>query len=401
MVARRAILLALAAAALGSSLHADRARAATPFDQRAGVAFRIGGVRYGDDSAHWQAQFGPWDASHPHPRIISLYYRWDQLEPRPGVWNWGKLAASYADARRHGYFIILRVVTGRYAPSWIYTAGGVPSVRLWVPSTGSYSLRFPVVWTKPYRHLITLLARQIGAQLATTYTGSTATWSDYTAGVPIAAASDDGTEMPFHGAIFYNRKSRTVWDTVTPTPPPGETKQQLRASLTAHAWRLGAAHYLDAIPNAPVLLALGQVFKDSASHAMEMAQTMFDGTHAGHLVGMHTDFIPADGPDSDGNRVPVGPWSQELPKDASQLATIRSLGGSIAEQSASFAGETAHSYRHTFTDPVVAFTWAMRQDLEPNWSQFRFFEVSGGFGNTTIRDLLLNDVQPFLLAAHR
>jgi hypothetical protein len=393
---RVAAIIAMAAALCVAA----PAHAATPFGQRVGVAFRVGGGPHADDSAFWQAGFGPWDASHPHPRIVSLFLRWNQVEPQPGVWNWGALASSYADARLHGYFILLRVVTGHSAPSWIYEAGGVKSVTLYNPDTAAYDYRFPVVWSKPYRHLINLLAQQIGSVLQTRFAASSETWGDFTAGVPVAAASDSGTEMALRQRLFYNRRSRAVWNAVTPEPPKGESRMALRADLTARAWEKGTAHYLAAIPSAPVVLALGGMFRDHGAHATIMAHTLFTASNAGHLVGMHTNFIPKPGVTADATTVAVGTWAQRFPKDADQLKAIRRSGGSVALQSAAYGGATPHSYAGWFTDPRSAYLWSLRNDLEAHWSHVQFFETSGVFAVPAIRSVLLTEVQPALVAAH-
>jgi hypothetical protein len=396
----RTAAAALAIVVLAAVCPASPARAATPYDQRVGVALRIGGGPRGDDSAYWQAGFGPWDGAHAHPRIVSLFFRWNQVEPKPGTWDWGRLANSYADARAHGYFIILRVVTGHFAPSWIYTTAGVTGVTLYDPDSGAYDYRFPVVWSKPYRHQIALLAQEIGSLLQTRFPGSTETWGDYTAGVPVAAASDNGTEMALRQRLFYNKRSRAVWNAVTPEPPRGESKMRLRSDLTAGAWEKGVAHYLAAITNAPVLLALGGMFKDHGAHATVMAHTLFTSANAGRLVGMHTNFIPDRGQDAGGAWVPTGPWGRRFPRDADQLKAIRRDGGAVALQSASYGGGTPHSYAGWFTNPQSAYVWALRNDLMTRWATARFFETSGVFANPAIAGVLLNEVQPALVAAH-
>src|SRR5205085_26429 len=57
----------------------------------------------------------------PDAKVISLTLHWNQLEPSRGAFNWGKLDASLKDAAARHYKVILRILCGFNAPSWIYS----------------------------------------------------------------------------------------------------------------------------------------------------------------------------------------------------------------------------------------------------------------------------------------
>ena len=55
-------------------------------------------------------------AAHPQLAVISVMLRWFQSQPDESTYDWGNLDASLADARNHGYRLVIRIMCGGDAP---------------------------------------------------------------------------------------------------------------------------------------------------------------------------------------------------------------------------------------------------------------------------------------------
>ena len=80
---------------------------------------------------------------HPQLPIVSVMLFWNRVEPSAGVFDWGNLDASLADARDRGYRLIVRLMCGADAPSWMASDPDHPVAFLDLLSTDSSYVRHP------------------------------------------------------------------------------------------------------------------------------------------------------------------------------------------------------------------------------------------------------------------
>lgn len=84
---------------------------------------------------------------------ISWRYRWSDIEPSPGVYDWTPIDNSINAARAVHLPVILHVIAGIYSPSWVLAQSRTVSVpNVYFPNTGPYPTvaTVPVPWDPTY-----------------------------------------------------------------------------------------------------------------------------------------------------------------------------------------------------------------------------------------------------------
>jgi hypothetical protein len=135
----------------------------------------------------------------PDAKIISLTLHWNQLEPSRGAFDWGNLDASLKDAAARHYKVILRILCGFNAPSWIYSdAQNRVTPAYIIPTDDGYRLTAGVNVPVPWDPDLLVLYKQMMSAVAGHLQGSDGaggTLGDHVFMIPVAMATAFGSEM--------------------------------------------------------------------------------------------------------------------------------------------------------------------------------------------------------------
>lgn len=374
------------------------------------LAHRRGVVQYQSPSNNLDSRAIA--AAKPWLNGVTIGARWNQIEAVRGTFDWGNAVASFTDAYANGYFVLLRVVGGRYTPSHVFSTGGVPSVMLYSdPSiaNGSPDVKLPVFWqpawqTEVQRFLKNGLMPLLKTKIPGTagQGGSAADGSfvcgDLCLGVPIFIGSDPGSEM-WLNADGDGTRNAIQWDAVT-AQGSYASKVKARQAYMGQVWSAGIDMWVAQLNGlCPALMAFGGVFFDSEAQAHAISKTKLGGANADLVIGMHTDFIPniQGAPNGTVPQPHNDVWSVRDPSSALNLSQVRASGGAIAFQTASWSG--GPNQYIDFTDPAGAYQYGMQNDLLINWAFCRFIETqSNPFGIPALVSCLRDTVQPALVA---
>jgi len=261
----------------------------------------------------------------PDAKIISITLHWNQLEPSRGVFNWGNLDASLKDAAARHYQVILRILCGFNAPSWIYSDPQNPVAHAYViPTDDGYGLtsgvNVPVAWDPDmlvlYREMMTAVANHLQGP-----DGQGGTLGSHVFMVPVAMATAFGSEMVENfgqgtWAGTYNGVYNSAWNRSAVNEqewlslaPSGTTTAEKLAALQAADTRAWIAS-VDAQESilGPIgvrsSVAYGFAFTSfSTATAVESAEVPKYGSA---LYTMFTDLQPKV--NSDGTLSPWGAW---------------------------------------------------------------------------------------------
>jgi hypothetical protein len=226
-------------------------------------------------------------AAQPNLKLVSVMVNWKTVQPYPGSVNWSSLDKSMADARDHGYKLIVRVMCGSQSPSWLYSdvAHKVTPVHLIATDGGMHTVTAPLPWDPDllyhYQNLV--------ASLQTWLSGSDGTLlgtrADHVLFVPIAMPTVQGTEMPLdYGRGRFTGTYKGVWGTYDvatvnrtewlANAVSGTTATQRlasnRASLKA-AWMSAIDAHMRLLPSVPSAIAYGGLFGDAYAAAKQIA----------------------------------------------------------------------------------------------------------------------------------
>jgi fibronectin type 3 domain-containing protein len=307
--------------------------ASLPADAQGAFATGIGARLTTDQSA-------PEYALHPHLEIIALMLRWNQVQPSPGVFNWGNLDASLAHARDHGYKLIIRIMCGADAPAWLATDSANPVDMLDLLSTEPNNPRYkgelfmPVPWDPD---LAVHYGRLLDALNAHLVEGS---WAPYVEFVPIAMPTMLGSEMQIgygsgtYTGVYkgvsgtYNRATvnRAEWDAHAPSGSTSNEKQQANRDALEQAWHTAIDLHMNRL-SVPSALAYGALLGDVYAAAQRIAASEISPARD-NLWSMTTNLQPkvrADGT--------LGPWSEWNPQAAQTIRIALQNGGIIGFQS--------------------------------------------------------------------
>jgi fibronectin type 3 domain-containing protein len=282
---------------------------------------------------------------HPQLEIISVMLRWKQVEPAADTFNWGNLDTSLADATAHGYKLVIRIMCGADAPSWLATdAHAVEMLDLLStdPSNTRYpgEMFVPVPWDPDlayhYQNLISALQQHLLQS-----DGAGGTWADHVEFVPIAMPTVQGTEMQVgygtgtytgtykgqSGTFSRATENQNEWNAHAPSGTTPAEKQQANRDAIEAAWRQAIRIHLDTLTAVPSAIAYGALLGDQYAAAQDIARTEISAART-NLWSMTTNLQPkvrADGT--------LGPWSEWNPQAAQTIRLALQNGGIIGFQS--------------------------------------------------------------------
>lgn len=85
---------------------------------------------------------------------ISWRFLWNKIEPQEGQYNWELIDRAVEKSAKAGKKAMLRIVSGRNTPEWVYQAGAKPfdfkNTDLAFPANHKSDMRMPVPWDEIY-----------------------------------------------------------------------------------------------------------------------------------------------------------------------------------------------------------------------------------------------------------
>ena len=303
-------------------------------------------------------------AAHPALALVSAMVPWRHLEPTDQSFDWSTMDANVADARTHGYRLIVRIMAGRAVPSWLLTNHGGPSPSIRLLGTDQNAADYcswidvPLPWDQALRAEYVELMQELGRWLRES-DGEGGTKGDHVFLVPVAMPSILGTEMvagyganvvcpsgrPGEGLNLQDT-NRAAWDAVS-------TQTERRAWVEA-AWRDAIGIHMQELPaDTGSVIAFGTIFNDQHAASLRVAQ-LDVAAHPSRLWSMYTNLQPLVR--SDGT---FGPWRSWCPRCHDVLVAARASGGAVGFQTAAGAANNTIEKFRTAADDALA-TYDMR-----------------------------------------
>jgi fibronectin type 3 domain-containing protein len=284
---------------------------------------------------------------YPSLPIVSVMLFWNQVEPSSGVYDWGNLDASLADARDRGYRLIVRIMGGADAPTWM--AGDVdhPVSYLDLLSNEPTNSRHPGEMLVPlqwdpnlawhYGNLMAALNDHLSGS-----DGAGGSWADHVEFVPVAMPTMIGTEMQTgYGAGSYTGTykgvngtydrgvvNRAEWDAHAVSGTTSADRQLSNRSSLEAAWHDAIAIQMAQLRSVPSAVAYGPLLNDGYAAAQRLVAAEV-ARYGDRLWAMTTNLQPKVR--ADGTLGPYSEWSAA----ASQTITIAlQQGGVVGFQTA-------------------------------------------------------------------
>jgi Beta-galactosidase len=322
----------------------DRAGNTSPtsLPATAGVAFPTGvsSRLVIDTSAAEKTQY-------PALPIVSVMLFWNQVEPSSGVYNWGNLDASLADARDRGYRLIVRIMCGADAPAWMASDPDHPVSYLDLLSNEPTNSRHPGEMLVPlqwdpnlawhYGNLMSALNDHLSGS-----DGAGGSWADHVEFVPVAMPTMIGTEMQTgYGAGSYTGTykgvygtydrgvvNRAEWDAHAVSGTTSADRQLSNRSSLEGAWRDAIAIQMSQLTSVPSAVAYGPLLNDNYAAAQRLVADEV-ARYGDRLWSMTTNLQPkvrADGT--------LGPYSEWSPAGSQTMVIALQQGGVVGFQTA-------------------------------------------------------------------
>ena len=287
-------------------------------------------------------------ADHPSLHLVSAMAPWSALEPADQAFDWTEMDANVAAARSGGYRLILRIMAGRAAPSWLGAAGAQQLSLLGTdPNASDYcnEVTTNLPWDPVLAQQYTELMREVGRWLDLP-DGAGGRNGDHIYLIPVSMPSYLGTEMVIGygasttcpaGTDGAGENLRSVnlarWDAIST-----ETERRTR---TEQAWRDAIDIHMRELPTQnDSVIAYGHLFSDGQAAALRIAADKV-GQYPDRLWSMYTNLQPSVG--SGGT---LGPWSDFCPACHQVILQAIQAGGTIGFQTAAGAIlDTAAKYR--------------------------------------------------------
>jgi hypothetical protein len=276
----------------------------------------------------------PEHAAHPELALVSAMAPWRALEPTDDAFDWSQLDANVRDARDRGYRLIVRIMAGRAAPTWL-SERGVATVEVYGsdPNAADHCdpIRVPVPWDPvleaEYAELLEAFGRWLGGS-----DGADGTRADHVAVVPVAMPTVLGSEMTIsYGppgpcpagtaaeGLDLRAANRAAWDALAP-------EAERRARLE-QAWREAIAIHMRSLPEPTTsAIALGHLFDDGQAAALRIVREAV-ATDPDRLWSMYTNLQAKVRPDGS-----LGPWSEVCPRCHDVLTVATEAGGGVGFQ---------------------------------------------------------------------
>ena len=305
----------------------------------------------------------------PDAKIISITLHWNQLEPSRGTFNWGNLDASLKDAAARHYQVILRILCGFNAPSWIYSDAQNPVSHAYViPTDDGYRLttgvNVPVPWDPDllvlYRQMMTAVANHLQGP-----DGMGGTLADHVFMMPVSMATGFGSEMVENfgqgtWAGTYNGVYKAAWNRASVNlgvwlglaPGGSSTADKLKAMQNADtkAWinSIDAQESVLAPTGITSSVAYGFAFTSfNTATAVESTEVPKYGDS---LLTMFTNLQPKV--HTDGS---LGPWGTWCPPCDSLMKSAIADGGSVGFQTAAGMMTTPARIEYATNDAVATY----------------------------------------------
>jgi hypothetical protein len=300
-------------------------------------------------------------AEHPGLNLVSAMAAWNILEPSDQVFDWAQMDANVEDARARGYRLILRIMAGRAAPTWLAGAGAEQLDLLGTdPHADDYcdhvtsTLPWDPVLKQQYRELM----HEVGLWLDQP-DGAGGRKGDHIYLIPISMPSYLGTEMVIgYGpsatcpggtdAAGQNLRNSNLasWNTVS-------TETQRRA-LTEQAWRDAIDIHMQELPvQNDSLLAYGHLFLDGQAASLRISADKV-AQYPTRLWSVYTNLQPAVRANGT-----LGPWQEFCPACHQTLLNAIQAGGTIGLHTADGAIlSTTAKFRTAIDDALATYPLA-------------------------------------------
>jgi len=294
-------------------------------------------------------------ADHPQLALVSAMVPWQALEPSDDSFDWSRLETDVLDARDNGYRLILRVMVGRAAPSWLGNVG-VASIPLLGTDENAVDfcdhIRTSIPWDPILEAEYAEMMHELGRWLSRS-DGNGKTNGSHVFLIPVSMPSILGTEMVYGygpnvrcpagtdaAGLDLASSNRAAWDRIS-------TETDRRAWAAA-AWTRAIDIHMRELPvGVRSVIAYGSVFGDGQAASMRIAQEQVP-QYTGRLWGMYTNLQPEVAGDGS-----LSPWRDACVRCDGVIRQTVASGGRIGFQVAGGA----------VNDPMERFRYAVRDAL--------------------------------------
>jgi hypothetical protein len=300
----------------------------------------------------------PEHAEHPDLALVSAMAPWRALEPTDDAFDWSQLDANVADARDHGYRLIVRIMAGRVAPTWL-AEQGARMIEVYGSDPNAIDhcdvLRVPAPWDPVLETEYRELMDALGAWLRGS-DGAGGTRADHVAIVPVAMPTVLGSEMTLSygppgpcpqgtdaAGLDLRATNRAAWDAVA--------SELERRALLEQAWRSAVAIHMTSLPEPTAsAIAYGHLFDDRQAAALRIAREEV-AVHSDRLWSMYTNLQAKHRPDGS-----IGPWTEVCPRCDEVLRAAADSGGGVGFQLASLdANDSLEGLRSAVEGALAAY----------------------------------------------
>ncbi len=340
----------------------------------AGSAERYTGVSSRLQSLTAITPTAPEHRDHPELHLVSAMLPWGALEPRDDSFHWRTMDANVADARRHGYRLIVRIMAGRASPSWL-ARGGAATLRLLGTDPNSADhcewITTPVPWDQVLASEYEELMGALGGWLERP-DGSGGRNADHVYLVPVSMPSVLGSEM----TIGYGSNepcppgtggagaplaatNRAAWDAVS--------SESQRRRWTEAAWRRAISIHMRQLPaDTSSVIAYGALFGDGQAASLRIAGNEV-AWYRPRLWSMYTNLQPSVRADGS-----LGPWSELCRPCHQVILAAMGQGGHVGFQAAgATVNDTARNFRTAIDTALRRYEPSF---LETGWQRIDRFE---------------------------
>jgi fibronectin type 3 domain-containing protein len=308
-------------------------------------------------------------AAHPQLGAIAVLLRWFQIQPDATTYNWSGLDRSLADARDHGYRLIVRIMCGADAPSWLAADPGHPVQFLDLLSTDAGNDRWPgelfapVPWDVHLAWHYGNLMSALNDHLVQS-DGQGGRWADHVEFVPIAMPTVLGSEMQIgygtgsytgtYGGVqgTYSRAAvnQAEWSSHATSGSTAAAQQQSNRDDLEAAWHTAIRVQLANLTAVPSAIAYGGLLADGYAAAQRIAASEVS-QRGDRLWSMTTNLQPSVSGDGT-----LGPWSQWSPPAAQTIQIALQNGGIVGFQTAGNGiVNTAAKMREVIDDGIANY----------------------------------------------
>ena len=220
----------------------------------------------------------------------SWLFKWSDVEPANGQFNWAKVDQALASSRSAGKLTMLRVTSGIYTPSWVYAAGAkqvlIPGTEFRTNGPANYCggtplvscfIPMPAPWDGVYLQKWGAFIAAFGAR----YNGAAGLYSVQMSGGGFIGEMS----LPWNQVTDPNgARSRATW---TAHLPPGAS---LNGALET-TWETIIRDYRAAFSRTPTNLDVGAVIGDQT--VMTTLTTSYLPSHYPRVVYVQANGLQA------------------------------------------------------------------------------------------------------------